>query len=141
MSTEAERAANIALVHRVVEEVFNQGNMAVADEAFIPKISTPLKQNAASLRAAFPDLHFTIEDTLAIDDKVVIRATVCCTHTGVTYWGKPATGKQATWGGIDITRIADGKIVELWAQYNYLSLLQQLDIVPAYAEAVAESAR
>jgi predicted ester cyclase len=140
MTTDAEREANITLVRRVAEEVFNLGNLAFADEAFVPDISAPLKQNVGTLRAACPDLHITIEDALAIDDKVVIRATVRCTHTGAPYWGKPASGKEATWGGIDIMRISNGTIVELWPQYNYLALLQQLGVLPSYAEVVAANA-
>jgi predicted ester cyclase len=83
---------------------------------------------------AFPDLHFTIEDIVAAEDKVAIRATVHCTHLGL-FMGMPPTGKQAIWTGIDISRIAGGKIVELWAEYDYLGLMQQLGAIPSMGQA------
>lgn len=126
MSTEE----NKAIVRRVVEEVFNSGNMEAADQLLASDYSEGIKQTATMLRAAFPDLHFTIEDIVAAEDKVAIRATVHCTHLG-SFMGMPPTGKQAIWTGIDISRIVGGKIVELWAQYDYLGLMQQLGVLPS----------
>lgn len=79
--------------------------------------------------AAFPDLHATIDDLIAEDDKVVARVTICGTNHG-SFMGMPPTGKQATWSLIDISRLADGKIVEHWLQMDEISLMQQLGIVP-----------
>ncbi len=141
MTTDAEREANIALVRCAVEEIINRGNLSVADEAFAPEDAPGFKQSVATLRAAFPDWQFTIEEAFAVDDKVILRATVRGTHTGAPYRGKPASGKEATMGGLDIIRIADGKIVEKQGQYDCLSLLQQLGIVPTDAELVAAHAR
>jgi predicted ester cyclase len=80
-------------------------------------------------------------DALAIDDTVVIRAALSGTHTGTPYRGKPATGKAVTFSGINIIRIAEGKVAQLWTEYDYLSLLQQLDIVPSDEEIVAANER
>src|SRR5271165_5497515 len=85
MTSDAEREANIAVVRRVAEEVLSRGNLSVVDETFVPEIGARWKQSVVTLRAAFPDWRFTIEEALAVDDKVVIRATVRGTHTGTPY--------------------------------------------------------
>jgi steroid delta-isomerase-like uncharacterized protein len=88
------------------------------------------KQALATFRSAFPDLRVTTEDLIAEGDKVVLRWTARGTHEG-DLPGVPATGKQATLKGIDILRLADGRIVERWAEYDNLGLLQQLGLAPA----------
>ena len=81
------------------------------------------------LFAGFPDAHATILDTIAEGDKVVLRASTEGTHTG-SFMGIPPTGKHAKWSFIDISRIADGKIVEHWNETDQMSLMQQLGLVP-----------
>ena len=78
-------AENKALVRRYVEEVLNKGNLALVEELFAPTFvdhdsSMPeakgpagVKRLAAMVRASFPDLHFTIEDMIGEEDKVVYR--------------------------------------------------------------------
>jgi predicted ester cyclase len=44
--------------------------------------------------------------------------------------GIPPTGKPVAMQGIDIVRIANGKIVEHWATFDQFGLLQQLGVVP-----------
>jgi predicted ester cyclase len=46
--------------------------------------------------------------------------------------GLPPTGKSITMTGIEIFRIENGKIAELWGEANLLGLMQQLGIVPAF---------
>lgn len=134
---------NKQLVRRAVEEVWNQGNYAAVDELAASDIvvhaSLPdrevhgtagVKQFYATLREAFPDLHFTIEDQIAEGDRVVTRWTARGTHTG-TFNGIPPTGKTGIVSGIDIDRIANGKVVECWPNADELGLLQQLGVIPA----------
>ena len=130
---------NKALIHREVDDFWNTGNMAVIDEIFGadyvghgPGSSgslEELKQGAAALFAAFDNIHVTIEDLLAVGDKVVKRWTGTCTHTG-EYMGIPPTGNQVKLSGIYIFRIADGKVVEQWEYGDVLGLLQQLGVIP-----------
>ena len=133
---------NKLLVRRVVEEVWNRGNYAVVDELAASDIvvhaSTPdddihgregVKQFYAALRAAFPDLHFAVQDQIAEGDRVVTRWLARGTHTG-TFQGMPPTGKQVQMGGIDIDRFADGKVVECWPNADELGMLQQLGALP-----------
>ncbi|MEW5871013.1 MAG: ester cyclase [Chloroflexota bacterium] len=84
------------------------------------------------LKAALPDLHFGGPPVLVIaeDDLVVIKGGVSGTHTGAPLFGVPATGKQLSWTGMDISRIANGKIVERWLEANMLGLMQQVGVIP-----------
>ncbi len=93
-------------------------------------------QLVAMYRAAFPDLHFTIEHLVAEGDLVVARLIARGTHRGELL-GIPPTGKQITMTGIAIHRIAGGKIVEHWHEIDMLGGLQQLGVIPAPGQAPA----
>jgi predicted ester cyclase len=69
--------------------------------------------NALLAQTAFPGLQTTHEDIIAEGDKVVIRWTLSSTHTG-PWLGISPTGRSFCVSGIDIFRIVDGKLVELW---------------------------
>ena len=139
--------ANKAISRRVVEEIFNEGKLEVADELIAPEfvgydpaLPEPmrgpggLKQQAEGYRAASSDLKITIEDEIAAGDTVVTRWTARGTHDGELF-GIAATGRQTTVTGITIDRIVDGRIAEQWNNWDALGLLQQLGAVPALAEA------
>ena len=137
MSTED----NKAIVRRLLEEGFNQKNLAVFDELYAPNFVYRLalttiegveafKQFSITFFTAFPDLRFTIEDQLAEGDKVVTRWIASGTHRG-PFQGIPPTGKQVTVTGIGINRLANGKIVENWTNFDMLGLLQQLGVIPS----------
>ena len=65
------------------------------------------------LVSAFPDLSFSADDTVAEGDKVVIGYAQRGTHKG-TFMGIPATGKQIVDTGMEMHRVAGGKVVETW---------------------------
>ncbi len=140
-------AENKALARRLVEEAFNAGRLDVTDElvasdylghdpSLPEEVRGPagVKELIAGYRAAFPDIHVTIEDQIADGDLVVSRWSAKGTHQG-ELMGMPATGKQATVTGITIDRIADGRIVESWDNWDTLGLMQQLGAIPAPAMA------
>ncbi len=85
------------------------------------------KQFVAMLYTGFPDLHHTVEDQIAENDMVVNRVTARGTHQGY-FQGIAPTSKQITIADIFITRIKEGKVIELWAQFDALGLLQQLGV-------------
>ena len=140
MSTEE----NKAIIRRLVEEFWNEGNADVMDEVFAADFvnhnpapgSVPnregTKQTNIAIRAAFSDSHTTIDDLIAEGDKVVWRWTFRGTHQG-PLMGIPATGKQITFTGIVVDRMAGGRIVERWAQNDDLGMMQQLGVIPATA--------
>lgn len=131
---------NKAIVRRLAEEFWNEGNAAVLDEVFVANFvdhSTPglapgregLKQFIIPFRDAFSDIHNTVDDVIVEGDKVAWRWTFRGTHKGPVM-GIPATGKVITLTGITIDRIAGGQIVERWNQMDALGMLQQLGVVP-----------
>ena len=73
--------------------------------------------------------HFTIEDVVAEDDRVVVRWTNDGTHVG-EFAGVPPTGRAFSIGGIDIYRVEDGLLREHWHQVDQLSMLGQLGLLP-----------
>ena len=142
MATEQDKA----LIRRFIEEIFNRGNMSIADEmlapnfvdheelpAGIPNDREGVKTLTTMLRSAFPDLKATIEDTIAEGDKVVIRMTWSGTHKG-EFMGIPATGKRVSIGVIDILRMDGGKCVEHWGQMDSMGMMQQIGAIPAPVE-------
>jgi predicted ester cyclase len=74
---------------------------------------------------AFPDLRYNLDLLVAMDDLVVERYTASGTQDG-PFQDLPATGRKATWTGINIFRIACGRIVEVWSEVDALSRRQQL---------------
>jgi steroid delta-isomerase-like uncharacterized protein len=134
---------NKALFRRMVEEIFNRGNMSLADEFIapdfveheelppgIPPGREGVKQLTAMLRSAFPDFKATIDDMIAEGDKVVVRMTWRGTHKG-EFMGIPPTGKSVSFGVIDIVRFAGDKFVEHWGLMDSTSMMQQLGAVQA----------
>jgi predicted ester cyclase len=89
-----------------------------------------LKQVWAMLLRVYPDIHLTVEDVLAEDDKVVGRTTVNGTHQG-PFMGLAPTGKTVTYNEIFIFRFAEGRVVETWGVVDVYSQMKQLGLVPA----------
>jgi steroid delta-isomerase-like uncharacterized protein len=129
---------NKSSVMRFYEEVWNGGNVEVASEVFAddyvrhdlrPTQALPGPQGqmkiAAEFRAAFPDLRMELDLILGEGDLVAARWTARGTNTG-PWGGRPATGKPATFSGVNIFRFRDGKVVELWNHRDDLGLMQQL---------------
>lgn len=81
------------------------------------------------LWTAFPDLSWTCEDVVADGDRVVFRTRMRGTNSGplrFTRMPLSATGRTIDGEAIYILRLADGKIVELWAQRDEVGMLRQL---------------
>jgi steroid delta-isomerase-like uncharacterized protein len=83
---------------------------------------------------AFPDVQTTVEDVVAEGDKVVVRWTAQGTHQGA-FFGVPGSGLRVTAQAIEIWRVADGQLAELWTQVDLLGMLQQVGAIPAPAGA------
>ena len=138
---------NKTVVRRFIEEVWNKGNLAVADQVISANYThhdeaTPdfgpgpegEKKRVALYRTAFPDLRFTIEDLIAESEAVTCRWSSRGTHRQPLS-GIAPTGKVINVSGITITRLAGGKIVEGWVNWDALGMLQQLDVVPVLFKA------
>jgi steroid delta-isomerase-like uncharacterized protein len=83
------------------------------------------RQIAAAFRSAFPDLRFEVELLVAEGDFVVGRWTAAGTHLGA-WAGREATGKSASFSGVNIFRFENGKVAEIWNYRDDLGLMQQL---------------
>jgi hypothetical protein len=60
------------------------------------------------------------------------------THQG-DYSGLPPTNKQVIYSGINIFRITEGKIAEIWDISDRLWLWQQLGVLPDIKEAIIQA--
>ncbi len=135
--------ANKALAHRFHMDIFQRKDPAAADQIlsrdFVwhggmgpgegqrgPAATKPV---ATALSGAFPDLKITHDDVVAEGDKVLIRWTARGTHRG-EFQGIAPTGKAVTVTGVDLFRIAGGKIVELWQEADRLGMMRQLGVIP-----------
>jgi len=130
---------NKALVRRFYDEVTNGRNVALLDELLAPNFEgfnvegsdhgqnrEEFKHMITMMLNAFPDRHQTIHDWIAENDKVVTRWAVQGTHQG-EFAGIAPTGKRVKFSGMDIFRVVDGKIVEVWAEVDMLDVRQQLE--------------
>ena len=91
-----------------------------------------LKQSMAAIFNAFLDIVITADDVIVEGDMAVKRWTARSTHKA-EYMGIPATGKEIVVTGNNIFRIANGKIVECWAESDTLGMMQQLGVIPPLA--------
>jgi len=144
---------NKNIVRRLFEEVWNKGNLQVTDDLFTPNYfhhdsSTPdvgrgpesEKKRATFYRTAFPDLRLTVEDIIAEGETVVARWSCRGTHKGDLN-GIAPTGKHVNLTGISIARFTNGKMSEGFVNWDALSLMQQLGVVPDLAKTMATATR
>ena len=130
---------NKAIVRRYWFDLWNEKREEVLDEIAIEDVALHFPPGQAhqppTLRKwfetaliAFPDVHFTLYDEIAEGDKVVSRWSYEATNTG-TFLGRDTTSLKVFDQGIDIFRIENGKIVEMWVAQDSLGLLQQLKVL------------
>src|SRR5262249_912671 len=133
---------NKAIARRWSEELWGQGNLAVADEIIAPEYvrhdpgdpfpargPEDVKRIVTMMRAMLQDFRVNIEAMVAEGDMVVSRYTVTATDTR-GYMGKPPTGKTIRTSAIQMFRFSSGKIVESWAARDDLGTLRQLGHLP-----------
>jgi predicted ester cyclase len=99
-----------------------------------------MKRFAREFREAFPDFHDSVDIQIAEGDMVATRFTSTGTHRG-TFMGVEPTNRELTWTGITIDRIAEGKIVESWANWDMMGMMQQLNAVSAPSERGSQEER
>ena len=141
---------NKAIVRRFYQEIWNERNLAVADEIFAPGCVTHQLSSGAAIETAprdpatvkhhvtewvnsFPDLRFEVEELLADGDRVVSRCVMHGTHEA-DWHGIAPTGRQVTIRMMVIHRIADGQIAEDWVLVESLGFFQQIGLIASTAE-------
>jgi predicted ester cyclase len=140
------KVSNEAIYRRLIEEGFNQGNLAVVDELMAPGAREHqrgagdgiegAKKTIMYLRSAFPDFKITIDEVVVSGDKVWARQRGGGTNLG-SFAGHPPSGRKAFTDVIDVVRIEDGKIVEHWGVPDQLGMMMQLGLVQRPAPVTA----
>ncbi len=140
MSTEDNK--NIVRRYR---EIYNSNNLDALGEVLAPAFvahnmlpNVPQTLEGARMVhgqsvAVFPDSHVTTEDLIAENNLVVERWTLTMHHTGAPFFigNVPASGKKVEVSGISTYRLAGSKIVETWANMDFMGVLQQVGLIPA----------
>lgn len=139
---------NKAVVKRFFDELCNQRNYECSAELFVPEHlyhdpaipgvapgPEAMAQVMASYHRAFPDGYWQVDDMFAADDQVVTRWTGTGTQTGELAGPQPIppSGNRVSVAGLWVHRLSDGKIVESWAVWDALGLMQQLGVIPSAA--------
>jgi steroid delta-isomerase-like uncharacterized protein len=133
---------NKTIVRRFIEETLNKGNVDaagqfVADDV-VEQVPFPgqgpglggLKDVLRGLRAAFPDMHWTVEEQIADGDKVLTRFEWAGTHRG-SFMGIGPTGRPVRVWGMVIDRLQGGKITHTRIIMDAMGLMAQLGALPS----------
>lgn len=133
--------SNSNIVRRFVTEVLNQGKIESAGEFFwedmVEQVPLPgqgpglsgLQDVLRGMRAAFPDMHWTVEEQIVEGGKVVTRFEWTGTHKA-EFFGVPATGRPVRVWGVVIDRLEGGKIKDTRIIMDALGLMMQLGALP-----------
>lgn len=128
------RMESRALVERLYEKVFNQKNLDVVDEIYASDVTDhdfgdtdreAVKAGIAGVLVGLPDLEVTTDLWLVDGDLVTTRVTFSGTHQG-EWLDVPPSGNTVTWTHIDIHRIEDGRITDIWHTVPVGDILQQM---------------
>jgi predicted ester cyclase len=137
--------ANIELVRKHHEQVFSKGNVVVADEIYSNEVvrhsadfpdirgREAYKQFMLGTREGFSDWKETIENIIASGDFAATKVTATGTMTGPLRGPTgplPPTGKRVELPCAVIWRFAEGKIVEIWAYYDSVRILEAIGALP-----------
>jgi steroid delta-isomerase-like uncharacterized protein len=128
------------VIRRLYKEFWNERKLEVVDQLLSeshaltsPHISGPTvgpaayKKQLAMFVAGFPDLRFTVEDTICEKDKIAAFWSFTGTHKG-EFFGIAPTNKKVSITGITIHQIAGGKILDSYSIWDAISLFQQLGV-------------
>ena len=136
---------NKQFMQRFVEETINKKNLNAIDELvamdFVEHVPFPgqgpgregLRYAISTFLAAFPDMHWTLEEQIAEGEKVVSRLTMTGTHRGA-FLGIPPTGKPVKVWGVVIDVVRDRRFAESRIIMDTLGLMQQLGVIPTPGE-------
>lgn len=147
------------MTRRVLEAAFNDGDFSVVRETTAADAVThdpslprelegmrgpePFVQQVSTYRAAFPDLRFRVEDTIAEGDRVAVRWRAEGTHQAELR-GLAPTGIHGSTTGITISRWQNGKAAEFWVEWDNLGLARQIGAAPpegSFGERIATAAQ
>jgi predicted ester cyclase len=129
------------VVRRLREEAISAGDFALFDRLVAPDVvyrgpillpevrgREPFKQAIAGFRQVLPDLRETVEAQWADGEWVTTRFHTTGTHLGGFMGGEPTGNRLEGWG-LDVSRVVDGRLVEMWAMFDALAMLQAFGVV------------
>ena len=124
------------------EHAFRAGDQATIDELCDPGLVdhnpapdheptlTGFKQKVAGFNSIFPDLEEDLQDIIASGETAATRWVV----TGSLqqeFMGIPATGQTVRVEGMNFYRLKDGRVTDIWTQFDAVGMMQQLGAIPA----------
>ena len=131
------------VVRRFIDEAWNAGRLDTASELLAPDLvdhdaapfpgrekgSAGLLQVVTMIRAGVPDLQRHVDTQIVDGDTVVTSFTDRGAHRGDLF-GVPATGRPVVVRGINIERVRDGRITEIWHVEDLFGLMAQIGALP-----------
>ncbi len=126
-----------SLLRSYVVRVWDEGDVEAAGSFLAPDYRRHLSPSLppldvagqlarlAGFRAAFPDASITVEDVIAVEDRVAFRSVMRGTHRG-DFLGVAPTGREVEVGLLDVIRLEDGRFAEHWGGPDLFDLLRQL---------------
>lgn len=121
-----------------VLKMWNEANLDIVDKVYAAEIvrhdcGLPeaivglenIKKYLENFFNAFPDLNITVDETIAVGNKLAQRWTLTGTNTG-SMADMPPSGKNVRVSGVSIIHMVNGRAIEIWDFYNALDMYQQL---------------
>jgi steroid delta-isomerase-like uncharacterized protein len=134
---------NVEVVHRWFKEVWSNRRVDLIEQLLshdsiahglqdvsgnAPRGHEGFRNLYYAFSSAFPDLELLVEDTVAERDMVVARCTVKGTHRGDGL-GVAPTLRSVEFAGLCMMRLKDGKITEVWNQFDFMNMYHQLGVL------------
>lgn len=131
----------MSIMHRWFEEVWNKGRESAIDEMSGDKVTghglrtsdgneakdrEAFKEFYRQIRSTLSDIHIEVEQVVTEGELTAARCLVTGKHTGEGF-GKSPKGNSVKFTGMTMARIQDGKIVEAWNNFDFMTMLQQMD--------------
>jgi steroid delta-isomerase-like uncharacterized protein len=125
------------LIERFHTELFATGDLDTIDRFFAPDVLSHdmppgfpqgiegVRLFFSAFREGMPDVQVRIDEIVVEDDRAAVATMIEGTHTGAMM-GIEATGRRISVRGIDMVRVADGRIVEHRGLTDTVGLLRQL---------------
>lgn len=127
-------------VRQDIEDIWNNGNLSQFDERRTPDFvyhdvlrgdldREGARQYVHTIRNAFPDVHFRVDDLIVSGDVATVRWTATGTHRG-EFMGIAPTGRSGTVTGLQLFRFSGERQRETWVNWDVFGLMRQLGLMP-----------
>jgi len=130
---------NLAVIRDYHERVWVRDDLSALDEYWDPSAAVDvtgfddasieaIRADVLRYRGAFTAVRTSILDLIGQDDQVVLHWETTGRHVG-PYGSVAATDKDITMTGVDIFRLAGGRIVECRSLWDGLSVYEQMGVL------------